>query len=321
MITEQLKAAASIISELVSEVRKEPYVDGHICRLIKDKAALLECELAEVQLSGNSTNITSVEICKQPCSGTRECLNTVLPLAANLLKQKLILHADCGNSSKSQYCRLSLKVAGQYYIQTGMASTAKLDGAVNGDTCSVKKLEHGKILMMLSDGMGSFLERLMEAGFGVDAAIKTVNSMLLLRMPEESFATVDMAVIDVFSGEAEFLKIGAAPSFIKRVREVTTIKTGNLPIGILNQIEIEPVTMALATGDVIVMVSDGVSEVGQKKLDRENWIVNFLRRQTDTQPQELADRLLEQALGMTGGKARDDMTILTAVLYDRPAVK
>lgn len=55
--------------------------------------------------------------------------------------------------------------------------------------------------------------------------MRTINSLLLLRSTEESFVTIDIAVINTYSGEVEFLKIGSAPSFIKRVREVATIKS------------------------------------------------------------------------------------------------
>jgi stage II sporulation protein E len=333
MIAEQMRAASSIIATLAGEMRKEPYADKGLATLIKDKAGLLGCALEEVEVTGDK-EVTAIEVRKAPCMGTRECMNTIMPLTASLLKQKLTLHADCANGSKTRWCKLCMRVANRYTVQTGRASAAKQAGGVNGDTCSVVKLEQGKILMMLSDGMGcgsqaasesamavSFLERLMSVGFDVDVAVKTVNSMLLLRMPEESFATVDMAVIDVFSGEAEFLKIGSAPSFLKRVREVTTVRSANLPIGILSQVEIEPIQMLLVPGDMIVMVSDGISEVGQRSVDRENWIANFLRRQSTAHPQEIADRLLQQAIELAGGKVRDDMTVLTAVVVERPELK
>lgn len=333
MVTEQMRATASILATLAAEARKEPYSDRHMSRQIKEKSGMVGCELCDVRVTGDQGG-SVVEIAKYPCFGTRECLHTVLPLTANLMKQKMTLHAACGNSAQEKRCKLVMQIASRYFVQTGMASAAKLAGEVSGDTCSVANLEQGKILMMLSDGMGcgsaaasesgmavSFLERLMSAGFDLGVAVKTVNSLLLLRMPGESFATVDMAVIDAFSGEAEFLKISAAPSFIKRVREVTTIQSATLPIGILSQIELEPIKMLLVPGDIIVMVSDGISEACQRGPHRENWIANFLRRQSTAHPQEIADKLLQQALEMAGGQARDDMTVLAAIVAERPVIK
>ncbi|MPM63316.1 Stage II sporulation protein E [bioreactor metagenome] len=184
---------------------------------------------------------------------------------------------------------------------------------------------------MISDGMGSgsraadestmavrFLEKLLAVGFDVDVAVKTVNSMLLLRTPEESFATVDMTIIDTYSGEAEFLKIGSSPSFVKRVREVATIKSASLPMGILNQIEIEPVKANLVSGDILVMVSDGVADIPQRGNEKENWIANFLRRTATTNAQELADMILQEAMNLSGSRVKDDMTVLVAKIGDSP---
>jgi stage II sporulation protein E len=214
------------------------------------------------------------------------------------------------------------RAAGGYRVTTGWASAAK--ERVSGDTAAVLPLPGGRVAMVLSDGMGTgsraagdsaatvrYLERLLTAGFAVDVAVKTVNSLLLLKLPEESFTTVDMAVIDTASGEAEFLKVGAVPSFVKRQREVAAIKAAALPVGIMQQVEVEPVRWLLAPGDVIVLASDGVVEAGRGG-ERESWLANFLRRLPDCPPQELAERILRQAAELAGPCPRDDMTVLVA---------
>ncbi|SDF17063.1 stage II sporulation protein E [Sporolituus thermophilus] len=329
IVSEQIKAAGAVIANLVQEIRRQPQTDEEMARSLKDKAALIECPVDEVRVSGIGARAT-VEICKHPCSGARECLNTLLPLAANLLHEKMTLHAECGNAMRRKKCRLTMQVAQSYQVLTGMASAAKDTKGVCGDTCMVMPLSRGRVALVLSDGMGSgneaatesgravkFLQRLLAAGFDVDLAVKTVNSMLVLRSPDETFATIDMAIIDTYSGEAEFLKIGSAPSFVKRVREVATIKSASLPIGILSQIEFDPVEVQLAAGDIIVMVSDGVADAPYRGPDKENWVANFLRRTASVEPQEIADKLLCQAQELSGAKLRDDMTVLVAKICDR----
>lgn len=333
MVIEQMKATASILTNTAVEIEKEPPKDKGIEKIIAEKIKILGCKAETVRAIGGKT-ISAIEIQKQPCPGTKECANTILPLVSNLIKQKLTLHAECACSETSEMCRLDMRVAGRFAVESGAASLAKREGAVNGDTCFVTELEQGKTLLMLSDGMGSgskaagesrmavqFLTRFMLAGYDVNTAVKTVNSLLLLRMPEENFATVDMAVVDSFSGESEFLKICAAPSFIKRVREVTTVQAGSLPIGILNQVDIEPIKRLLVAGDTLVMVSDGVSEAGKQGGNKENWIANFLRCQPEYYgPQELADRLLKEALRLNGNTAFDDMTVLVSRIVEKQPV-
>ena len=68
-------------------------------------------------------------------------------------------------------------------------------------------------MMTLSDGMGTgekaaqassatvaVLEQLMEAGFRKEVAIKTVNSILVTKSSKEIFSTMDLSIIDLYTG-------------------------------------------------------------------------------------------------------------------------
>lgn len=329
MVTEQMKAASAIIGSLAYEIGKVEHFDRNVSLALQEKAAILECPLSGVRVTGQN-GATMIEATKDSCHGRRECMNTILPLAASVLGEKLVLRAECGSEQKKKKCTLHMQVAKRFHVETGTASFAKEGQGVCGDTCAVIPLYKGKMALILSDGMGSgnqaavessmavkFLQRLLTAGFDVDVAVKTVNSMLLLRTPEESFVTIDMAIIDTYSGETEFLKVGSAPSFLKRVREVRTIKSSSLPIGILQQIEITPVKTVVVDGDYIVMVSDGIADVPQSSLDKENWLANFLRRGGNVKPQGLAEQVLAQAMLLSGNRIHDDMTVMVAKVFQQ----
>jgi hypothetical protein len=71
----------------------------------------------------------------------------------------------------------------------------------SGDSCLVRELGDGRLLLALSDGMGSgpraalqsatavtLLERLLQAAFPPETAVRMVNATLLLRAPDEAFA-------------------------------------------------------------------------------------------------------------------------------------
>ncbi|SDE25185.1 stage II sporulation protein E [Sporomusa acidovorans] len=326
---EQMQATGTIIGNLAQELRKGPQTDAEVAEMLTERAAALGCPLAGIRVTSERSKVM-VEAQKTVCNGTRECVNTILPITANLLQEKMTLHATCGNKIRHKNCRLTMELDERYQIETGMATAAKNTGDACGDTCVVQPLARGRTALILSDGMGSgknaanssrqavkFLQKLLTAGFEVDTAIKTVNSMLLIKIPGDTFATIDMAVVDTFTGETEFLKIGSAPSYIKRVREVTIINPASPPIGILEHIEIEPVRRVLAPGDIVVMVSDGVTDVVHGA-DRENWIANLLRRIGSDRPQDIADRLLRQAIELSGGVTKDDMAVLVARVTERP---
>lgn len=324
ILTDQIKATSSIIGGLAYEIGKGEYIDAELALNLQEKTAILGCGLENVQCSGGHGERV-IEAWKKPCNGNRECVNTILPLVASLTKEKMIIKTKCGNEIKQQKCKLTMQVARRFGVETGMASLPKEEQQVCGDTCGVITLSQGKVALVLSDGMGSgaqaetqskvavdFLRKLLVAGFATDVAVKMINSMLLLRSPEESFVTIDMAVIDTYSGEVEFLKIGSAPSFIKRVREVATINSTSLPVGILEEIEFEPIKSVVVVDDFIIMVSDGIIDVPPNKFEKSNWLANFLRHSVNMSPQVLAERILTQARQMCSNQITDDMTVLVA---------
>ena len=139
--------------------------------------------------------------------------------------------------------------------------------------------------ILLSDGMGvgwrahtessvavRLLERMIKAGYDLSAAVALVNRLLLMRNKEEMFVTIDLVVVDLFTGQMEFVKIGSAPSFIKRGREVEIIYNHALPVGVLSQVEVEADRRILKEGEVLIMATDGVLDAQRTIVRKEEWM-------------------------------------------------
>ncbi|HEY3369104.1 MAG TPA: SpoIIE family protein phosphatase [Symbiobacteriaceae bacterium] len=209
-------------------------------------------------------------------------------------------------------------------VVCGVARLPKRGSQVSGDSYAASPLGEQRYLMALSDGMGvgsdaasesrqcvQLLQEVLSAGFNTELAVNTVNSVMLLRSGEESFVTVDLSLVDLGTGRVEFVKIGAAPSFLKRGRDVTIIQQSTVPVGIIDQVVVEPEFRLLRPGDIIVMVTDGIWDVSKDDIDKERWILHHLSRQTATDPEEIAENLLARALDLMPD-AGDDMTVLVA---------
>lgn len=130
------------------------------------------------------------------------------------------------------------------------------------------------------------------------------------------YSTVDMAAIDLYSGSCEFLKIGGVTTFIKRGEQVETVSSASLPAGVFSQVEIEKSRRQLADGDFVVLVSDGVLDYLHVP-DPEETVKEILETIQINNPGQLAKHILERILLFTGGKAEDDMTVLTAGVWER----
>lgn len=217
----------------------------------------------------------------------------------------------------------------EYFVLTGVARLAKQKKTISGDSFSFFYEEDGELAMILSDGMGSgeeaareseevleLMERLMEAGFAEETSIRLLNSVLALRAEKGSFATLDMSVINLYTGVSEFVKIAGAPTFIKRRGWLECVEAETLPIGMVQNVDYESLTKKLYDGDYIIMMSDGVADAMTGE-NGENYLRTVMEEETKKNPQEIAGEILKAALVCQNFEPRDDMTVLVCGVFKR----
>lgn len=215
--------------------------------------------------------------------------------------------------------RLTWTARAPFGVETAFLQRAAHRNRYCGDDCRVVRDTHGKAVLLLSDGMGvgspaavdaalctELLERLLTAGSDFPAALRLVNAALLSGGGEERLCTVDAAVIDLFTCRLELYKAGAAPTFVLRQGRAAAIETPSLPVGILGGAEAEHTTLSLAEGDLVVMVSDGVTDSGT------GWIPSELASLAEKPLDELCAGLLSVAAERRTDGHEDDMTVLAA---------
>lgn len=213
----------------------------------------------------------------------------------------------------------------KFKVLTGVARAMK--DKISGDNFSIMKLETGEFMIALSDGMGTgkeaadesetvlaLLEQLLEAGFKTETAIRLINSNLVLKADKQTFSTIDMGTINLFTGMCEFVKIGAASTFIKRDNWVETISSTTLPIGMFKTVDYDSVSKKLYEGDIIIMVTDGVLDC-IKEDNKEAYMEKLIMDIQSNNPQEIANRILDHILSQRNYVPIDDMTVITAGIW------
>ena len=221
--------------------------------------------------------------------------------------------------------RLTVLEAEPLAVSVGIAALKKRGERVSGDKGSYFKTDAGVLCVILSDGMGSgdeaardsaqvvaILEKFLRSGADGGAAMKALNSALLLRDGENwGFATVDLMCIDLFSGETCFYKYGAAPSYVRSGGSVRRIRgealAAGLSLGGGNAPDV--VRMKLAPGSTAVIASDGVIADGD-----DEWVRTILLRGGDDM-KALAKNTLREAERIYG--SGDDMTVVTVRVEER----
>ncbi len=208
-----------------------------------------------------------------------------------------------------------------YTVDLGVSQLICGNGLVCGDAYTTFNDGKGRSVMILSDGMGTggraavdgamasgLMERLLKAGFGYDCALRIVNSSLLFKSTDESLATLDISCIDLFTGKAELLKVGAAPTVIRRSGRTGKAQSTSLPAGILRDIGFDKAIIGLKPGDIILMLSDGATSVGT------DWICAELEAFRNGSAQQLADKIATAARKRRQDGHDDDITVIAAIL-------
>jgi stage II sporulation protein E len=239
------------------------------------------------------------------------------------------ISAACGRvfsppcvSAAGENCRLQMCQRPAYDVARGFSQYSAKNGAFCGDSASVFYDGCGRLVAVLSDGMGTggraavdgamtcaMAESLLKAGIGFDSMLQTVNSALIAKSGDESLATLDIACIDLFSGRAEFLKAGAACTILRRGRKSEIIEASSVPVGIMPQVEFAAYHRDLSPGDVMVLVSDGVTASGQEWL--EDMVLHW---DEEENPNLLAQRIIDEAKKRRSDGHEDDITALALVL-------
>lgn len=222
----------------------------------------------------------------------------------------------------------------KYKVLTGLARIAKSGEKVSGDNYSFLELQgRGELLMVLADGMGSgeiadrdsgnlieALEYLMEAGFEKKSAFRLLNTLFVVNYEGRSFTTLDMASINLHTGECEIMKNGAATTFVKHKDKVEVVVSSALPVGVDVEAEPDVTTVCLEEGDMVIMVSDGVLDGFYERNMTEGAqedMSTFIEDLCCQNPSDMANQILMNALARTSREATDDMSVLVAGIWNK----
>ena len=206
----------------------------------------------------------------------------------------------------------------------GVAAQKKNGETVSGDAGTYFKRSDGKLYLLLCDGMGSgpdanresslavrLLEQLLQAGVSTRHALTTLSSALALRGEDTGgFTTVDLLEIDLFSGEGELFKLGAAPTYIKKGSTVQRLTGSSLPAGLAEGTpsSSDHFSLRLSPGDCVLMVSDGICGPGD-----DQWLRERLEQFDGVSPKDLARELITHS----PQAATDDRTALVVRIDQR----
>ena len=326
-IKTQLQGVSKAISDLADDIKTE-IKNNDLYSDEKDKISLLlkQKQILVQEISINKKDderfIIELYIEENDINNVKETIKNIIE---KILEEKVKLTENISISyeKSEKYVFVS---DDRYMIEIGQAIAIKDNMNISGDSILQTKLNDGKYLLAISDGMGSgekarkssqivinMLRKLLNSGFKKDVSINLINSNLL-NVADDVFATLDIAIIDLYNGTVEFIKSGCPPTYIKNKRKIQLVKSLSLPTGAIKDSTQEIYDKDIENNDIIVMCSDGIIDSNVEYKNKELWIKYILEDMENNDPQKMADIILNEAVDNNFGKVKDDMSILVCKL-------
>ena len=318
LIGEQLGGVSSVLKKLAEEINLNISFDVERENLIMEECAYINVGCREVvvydenALNKNVTLLVSGEIDS----------DKIQKIVSKICKCKMQV-VSINPSQISGLQVVVLKNKPNFDLVFGSCSCSKQGVFKNGDAHSLVKLQNGKYLVALCDGMGSgekakaisnlsisLIENFYKAGFDNDIILSSINKLLCLNN-EENFSSVDLCVLDLHTNLCDFIKLGATYGVIKHLDGVEVVEGSNLPIGVLEENKPHISKKVLNEFDTLILLSDGVTDAFGDK----NELINFVASLNSINAQTISEDIMDRAIDLNDGEIKDDMTVLTVRIF------
>lgn len=316
-IETQLQGVSKAISNIAENIEKNIKNEENYSKEKKQVIELLRQREIEVQeISIQKEDRFLIEIYMQKSNNTD--IEYIQKILTEVLKEKIVF-----NQEGSIGTRLNFLSDDKFVMAIGNTEITKSGSNVSGDSILNMRLKDGKYLVALSDGMGSgneakqssnkalkMLENLLLSGFDKKTSLELINSSLI-NQNKEVFATLDIAIIDLYKGNIEFIKSGACPTYIKNKNRVQIINANSLPAGIINSnSNLQSFDMDINENEILVMCTDGILDSNVEYKNKELWIKYLLEDIETNNTKKIADLILNEAIDNNYGVAKDDMSVV-----------
>lgn len=245
----------------------------------------------------------------------------IVSIVSNILEKPMVIKLIL-NSSKSEKSKIKVISTPEFSIQSSVINMAKNGEEISGDSYLIDELQDLKHISVISDGEGSgrsaskssrmvidMLERLLSGGFDECGAIEIINSVLKLKADSENSSTLDSMIIDLKNGNSQYIKLGAAPTYLVHEGKIITINNMNIPVGLSDSVDYLPISKKLYDKDIIIQISDGI--LNDCADISNNYFTECLKNiDINRTPKIIVDELYRHILKENKNILKDDITII-----------
>lgn len=331
LLASQINNMAISVQEITEEFNSQIQVKSNLEVKLTNLFRKVKVKVHDVLCFEDRNGRLNIRITLKACGGKQLCVKTILPIINEATSKCMcVINEGCSINEVTGMCSVSFEETPLYHISSYIAYNTKEGESISGDSYDFGDIKDGNYLSVLSDGMGSgpkanqessaiveLVDKFARAGFSEEIAINTVNSLMSIKLSdEEKYSTVDLCSVDLYSGNAKFMKVGAVQSIVKRGNEVNIIDCKSLPIGVLDKVDIDETEFKLNEGDMIIMFTDGILDYDSNNAANIEWLIEYIKECDIDTPKELANGIMNTCVKLSKGKLKDDMTLIVSKIYN-----
>jgi len=319
VVADQFRSVSDILNDMIKELENSGNFNNDCATRITELFKKMNIKVFGISCIEDDNGLMKIETHTEPIS-RRIDLNLLSHNVESICKTKFEFPNISYYDSETV---MSFIPRNNLTTQIGLYQIPCNSSKVCGDCAETCTTPDGRKLMILSDGMGTggraavdaamaakLFSRLSSSGVSFESAHRIVNSALLIKSPEESFATLDIASVDLYSGNTKFYKAGAAVTFVKKRGRIIAIEPASMPVGILTDTQFATDELYVESGDMIVMMSDGVLNGSVK------WIYDLIDSHKG-KAYALAKEIGDTARHRRQDRHTDDITVMVMQIDGR----
>ncbi len=321
-VASQYKEVSKLLNNIAEDIKEGSIVKDDVQKRLRNEFKFYGFNIYEDDFQRENDTIEYTFITDILTDIDRQ-KKKIVDLSSNILEQNMSIKLLL-NISKTEKSKVKIVSTPKYTIKSEVVSEIKNGESVSGDSYLKMELQDLRELCVLSDGVGSgenaqkssqivinMLERLLSGGFNEEKSIEIVNSILKLKGEDESYATLDAAIINQKDAMCYFIKLGAAPTYLIEKGKVITITSTTIPMGLVEETNYIPISKQLGEGDFVVQITDGL--LPEDMDPNSNYLKNYLATCDITKPAKLIAQEIKEVLYLNnGGILDDDATVIVS---------
>ena len=329
LIAENIAGISQAMDDVIKEFTRDVDNCYELDKVLKKALSRKNIAYKNIYSYTDKKGRLKIKMLMENCYGENICGKAILPILKEVLRVPFSISDEgCRINPETNECSVVIEESPKYNMLSYVASIPKDGEKFSGDSFNFGKNKNGIYVIALSDGMGSgpdaglessvaidIIDEFIERGYDEEIAIKAINSIMNMKFSEdEKFTTLDMSMVDLYSGELSVIKAGAVATFIKRYEDIQVISDNSLPFGAVEEIEYKKNKKKLKHRDIVITISDGILDVDKNNIGDYSWLRTYLEKAT-TNPEQLSRDILDKAKKLSDGKVMDDMTVVVSKLY------